>query len=76
MKKKNIVKCITLGFLVVLPLYTVYAEGPSIDIGVPTLESQYSPEQVTAWNAEVPKPVVGDWKVENAGAANEARVGS
>ena len=76
MKKKNIVKCIALGFLGALPLYTVYAEGPSIDIGIPTLESQYSPEQVAAWNAEVPKPVVGDWKVENAGAANEARVGS
>ncbi len=44
MKKKNIVKCIALGFLGALPLYTVYAEGPSIDIGVPTLESQYSPE--------------------------------
>ena len=64
MKKKVGILLAVFSCIGFLNTSSVYAEdyvAESATAG--TIESQFSPEQVAAWNAEADKPVVGDWKV-------------
>ena len=73
MRKKNIARLVALACVSIASMTSIYAQAST------TLEEQYSPEQVAIWNAETPKPIEGDWKVEatsGSGAVREAAVGS